>query len=566
MKHLHKLKIAFALLLVILSSCSEEFINKPIQPGTESDASFRKTADGLLFTLYASYSVLSGNYWYQYHLNRLVLGNYRSDDAFAGGEDDNDGVSDYAVNEFNIFSTNNIFEEYWRTCFIGVHYANAVIEYAPLAIKTANEADKERIARYVGEAKCLRAFFYFELVKEFGDLPLVLDATSQSLRPRTPRLEIYDQIEIDLLDAAKVLPKANTISEAEKGRVSSGTALAVLAKAYIFRASIDQDPSKYHALSYETAKKVIESGQFTLVSTYDALWKQSGDFSTEAIIEGGQPAEDGQGDIGYPGVFTGPRYYYLNDSVTENGLLIKSPASAYGWGKNTPTQDFVNAFEKGDHRKNWTIYEQGDSANSGSSKDNERFTMRLICFNHSASGYYLRKLDPNGYPFKGQNHLNLKYYRYADLILIGAEAANEIGKTEDALAWLELVRARARNTKPAPNHEKDVISGAPVVIKSAGKDELRKLIHNERRVELGLEDHRYYDLVRWDGKNGFDWKTTIEEARKVVGPNYQIDSDAKSGQSRKPYLVIVEEKHKLGPVPDAEIRTSGNTLTQNAGY
>jgi starch-binding outer membrane protein, SusD/RagB family len=551
--------LAFSLVFVF--ACTEEFIDKPIQPGTESDASFRKTADGLQYTLNASYSVLSGNYWYQYHLNRLVLGNYRSDDAQAGGEDENDGIADYAVSDFNIFSTNSIFQEFWRTCYIGVHYANAVIEFAPAALENASVADAARINRYVAEAKTLRGFFYFELVKEYGDLPLVLDATSQSLRPRTNRLAIYDQIEKDLLEAAEVLPAANTIAAAEKGRMSSGSALAILAKAYIFRASLEQ-PEKYFNLSYETAKKVISSGQFALMPTYDALWKQSGDFSSEAIVEGGQPAEDGKGDIGYPGVFTGPRYYYN----LVNGQLVKGSASAYGWGKNTPTQDFVDAFEKGDPRLNWTVYMQGDSANSGSSKPSEKFKMRLICFDHSATGYYLRKLDPNGYPYNGQNHLNLKYYRYADLILIGAEAANEVGKTGDALAWLELVRARARKTRAARNHENDVIPGVPVQITAGSQDELRTIIRNERRVELGLEDHRFYDLVRWDGTGGFNWKLAIEQAQRKVGPNYQIDSDDKSGQPRKPHVVIVESKHKLGPIPDVEIRTSGNTLSQNEGY
>jgi len=243
--------LAFSLVFVF--ACTEEFIDKPIQPGTESDASFRKTADGLQYTLNASYSVLSGNYWYQYHLNRLVLGNYRSDDAQAGGEDENDGIADYAVSDFNIFSTNSIFQEFWRTCYIGVHYANAVIEFAPAALENASVADAERINRYVAEAKTLRGYFYFELVKEYGDLPMVLDATSQSLRPRTNRLAIYDQIEKDLLEAAEVLPAANTIAAAEKGRMSSGSALAILAKAYIFRASLEQ-PEKYFNLSYETAK------------------------------------------------------------------------------------------------------------------------------------------------------------------------------------------------------------------------------------------------------------------------------------------------------------------------
>ena len=558
------LKALVFTILITFGACTDEFIDKPIQPGTESDASFRKTPDGLLYTVNASYAPLFSTWWMGYSLNRTVLGNLKSDDAQKGAESADDDLTEQAINDFNIFSTNNVVKEFWRIAYVGVHYANAVIESAPSALSEATQADAALINNYVGEAKCLRAFYYFELVKEFGDLPLLLSATSQALIPRSGRLLVYDQIQKDLTEASQVLLPANKLAPANKGRMSSGAALALLAKVYAFRASLEPvKANEYFTLAHQTAKKVIDSKQFTLLPTYNAVWKQTGDFSSEGIIEGGQPdATVSYTDGSYFGIYQAPRYYYTGKK-NANGLNIKGPASAYGWGFITPTQDFVDAFEKGDPRLNWSVFVQGDSCNVGVSS---KKINQLICFDHSPTGYYLRKYVPDGYPVNGALHLNIKYFRYSDLILIGAEAANEIGNSGDALAWLEIVRDRARKTPAAPYHAADKIAGVPVQITETNKDELRKIIQNERRVELGIEDHRFYDLVRWDGQNGFSMKVAIETGQFKTGPNYQIDSDEKSGTPRKPHLVLVEPKHKLSPIPDVEIKTSGNSLTQNEGY
>ncbi len=548
-------------LLVVLSTaaCTEEFITKPIQPGTESEASFRKTADGIFYTLNASYAPLSGSWWIRYPEGRYRVATFRGDEAQVGGEGLGQNVPERAISDYNIFSTNSQFYEFWRICYVGVHYANAVIEYAPTALENATPSDAARINNYVAEAKVLRAYWYFDLVKNFGDVPLLLSATEQQLLPRTNRLLLYDQMQKDLTEAAAVLVTADKLAAADKGRMNNGTALALLAKVYIFRASLESE-NEYFTKAYQTAKAVIDSKQFALLSSYDAVWKISGNYSTENIIEGGTPAANANGDVGDFGKYFAPRYYFTSKVAGLN----KKGGTAYGYGFLVPTQDFVNSFETGDPRKNWTILQQGDSANCGVLN---KSTMQMICFDHSETGYYLKKYVPEGYPYGGNNHLNVKHYRYADLILLGAEAANEIGQTTDALAWLELVRARARNTAAAPNHSADKVAGAPIQITETNKNTLRTIIQRERKVELGLEDHRFYDLVRWDGKNGFDFKVQIQNAQAVVGPNYQISSDANiSGKPRVSHVVTVEAKHKLLPIPDIEIKTSGNTLSQNEGY
>jgi starch-binding outer membrane protein, SusD/RagB family len=551
--------ILFITCLLIFAGCSKDFIDKPVQPGTQSDVSFRKTAQGLLYTLNTAYSPLAGSQWQQYPLNWMILGEHRSDDSQAGGEDENDDVPAHAVNDFNIYSTNGVFSDLWRTCYNGIHYANAVVYSAPGALELATPADAILINKYVGEAKCMRAYYYFDLVRQFGDLPLVLDA-SLTFRPRTDRLLIYDQIEKDLTEAAAALPKATELKPEDKGRMNNGSALAILAKVYLFRASIETDKATdYYTKAYETAKQVIDSKQFKLLSTYDAIWRNTGDFSTEGIVEGGQPVPAATTSAAsyWFGIYQSPRYYYALGTRTK-------ASSTYGWGFNCPTQDFVNAFETGDPRLHWTVFFAGDSAVQGNTKS----IKQAICFDNSKTGYYLRKYTPEYSRTSMENPLNIKYYRYSDLLLVGAEAANEINKQTDALDWLEQVRARARNTRPEQNHRlaPDYVAGVPVMITTTDQGQLRDIIRHERRIELGMEAHRFYDLVRWDGTFGFDWKTTIQGAQLIPGPNYQIDNDDKSGLPRTGRVVVVEGRHKLSPVPDGEIKASSNTLSQNPGY
>lgn len=554
-KFLNSKMLLFSL-VVFFSSCNDEFITKEIEYGTQSDVSFRKTLNGLLYTLNASYSPLGGEYWQQYPLNWHIAGEYRTDNAHAGGADENDGVNDHAINDFNIYSTNRIFSEYWRNAYTGIHYANAVI-ISESGAKSANPllADQKTIDRYVAEAKCMRAYYYCDLVKQFGGVPILLDL-STVFRKRSSVLEVYDQIEKDLNEAVAVLPKRTELTNNEKGRMNSGSALAILAKAYLFRASVDVDnEQKYFNLAYQTAKNLINSNQFSLMSTFDKIWQNTGDFSTEGIVEGGQPVFGEKAT--YSSWFSThqcPRAYYKLGTKTRVD-------SEWGWGRNQPTQDLVNTFEKGDTRLYWSVFAQKDSSASG----NKSSIKLRICFNHSTSGFYSRKYAHEKYQ-GSNNSLNIKYYRYSDLILVGAEAANEVGQTTDALNWLELIRSRARNTPPATNHKKDQIIGVPIVVSETNKDLLREIIRHERRVELAMEGHRFYDLVRWDGKYGFDWKTVVQTAQAIGGPRYESDDVLPSGAPRFGRTVIVEDKHKLSPIPDTELKSTNNELSQNPGY
>lgn len=550
----------YLILIVVLTitACSEDFINKPLQPGgVLDDAGFRRTADGLDKTLLVAYSPLCESSYQDYVLSRLSLST-RGDELCAGGDNLADQVSQYAIYNFSIFSTNFIFENFWKSCYAAIHYANAVIVSAPEALKIATDSNKIIINRLVGEAKCLRAYFYFDLVREYGDLPLILDMSTNSVQ-RTDRLIIYKQIEKDLEEAMLVLPSNKDITPENKGRMSSSAAQAILAKVYLFRASVEPaKANEYYTKAYNTAKQVIDDNQYSLLPKFSDLWTNAGDFSNEGIVEGGQPSESWNESGTYRfkvdvSFYVNPRYYFLS----KNGGNIET-RSGYGNGLLTPMHDLVNAFQKGDPRKNYTVFEQGDSSvlwTNAVVKRRER-----ISFQHSTTGYYMRKYSPEKYPKNGMNSLNFKFYRYADLLLIGAEAANEIGKTTDALVWLEMVRSRARNTPAQINHEKDVIAGVPVVCNTTDAALLRDTIRHERRVELATEGHRFHDLIRWDG-HFFNWIEVVKKAHLVGGPPYQLNNVPRLGDE-----VLIDEKHKLSPIPLSEIKSSSYTMKQNAGY
>lgn len=558
----------FALVLVAaLNSCSEEeFLNYPYQEGTESDVQFRTTMEGISYTLNAAYAFMGGDFWSQYPLNKYLLGNYKSDDVQAGGGGLSDGVNEYAINEFNIFSKNSVIWEFWRGCYNGIHYANMVIVSGQSPDHQHTPDEQALLNRYIGEALCLRAYYYFDLVREFGDVPLVINEDN-SLRGRESSLVVYQQIERDLLEAEGLMNiRADELPAADKGRMSSGAARALLAKVYLFWASMEPaKANEYFQKSYNAAKDVITSGQFTLLPSYGAIWDETGNFSSESIIESGQPDKDVV-NVNISSGFTraySPRYMF-----TTNSFGVIKEEGAFGWGKMTPTQDFVNAFENGDPRLYYSVYAEGDSCNV-----NAQNIYKRVSFSYSNTGYYYKKYDPLALSASEGSGLNVKYFRYADLVLVGAEAANEVGQTADALTWLELIRNRARNTPAAKDRAADKIAGVPLQITETNKLALRDIIRNERRVELGIEAHRFYDLVRWDGVDGFNWAETIKAAQLVTGPNYMtISADKKSlvlsDIQRLPVNItsIDRQKHKVGPIPYNDIVLSNGTLVQTPGY
>lgn len=544
-------------------SCDKDILEIPTPPGVQTDVTVYKTVDGINHLLNQAYSAYGEYFSMHFPIGYFSLGSIRSDDAWAGGEYNESAVR-HDANEFRLFSDNSLLNDIWNQAYLSIRYCNVIIDNAHFAIES-NPTEEGTVLNRVAQARVLRAWGYFMLARTFGDVPLLLTAGVLEYIPRNPVTDVYKQAIDDLNEAIESddLLRKNEIPNEFQGMVSLGTAYAFLAKTYMYLASEDKANEQDHFQSaYNAAKTLIESGEFQLLSDYSELWKLDTKFSSESILEIGYPNTD-QDKLHHHWYATLLRPRYMYTSGTRDFQAIDANR---GWGFNTPTQDFVNSFEAGDPRLNWTVWMQGDST-TGLSEDGLKHE---ICFYASRTGYYYRKTTIDEWYNTLKSFINFKIYRYADLLLIGAEAANEVGQTADALTWLNMVRERARNTPAAYDHEADKIEGVPADITVSDQAQLRDIIRHERRVELGCEGERFFDLARWHGTHGYDLKEIIENAYAVPGPDYSLTSNAPPAASEAPRSgldVIVEiPKHLVAPIPRGEIELSQGNLTQNPGY
>ncbi len=557
-------KIILLALVFGICSCSKDILEKPVQPGSLSDVALYRTVNGhehLLNTAIMSLGEYFDNSRH-FPMAYLTLGSIRSDDAWSGI-----GVVDdwfaFDVNENDIFAENMYVEAMYKSHYLSLRYCNLIINNAHYAIEeNPGEESIERIDNLVAQAKALRAFNYLYLTRAYGDLVIILNSSIVK-KPRSSSEEVYEQVFKDLDEAISsgALKKRTELPNSELGQITLGAARAFLTKAYMHYAAEDPENAMDHFTNaYNTAKALIESGEYDLLPTYDQLWQYDSKFREESIFEIGYPEPD-ENYLQHHWWASWMRPLYIYKKGTREFV---GTDSYRGWGHNTPSQDFVNSFETGDPRLHWSVWFQGDSTAGLSEGDD----LREICFVASESGYYFRKTTPEKYYPTLKSFLGFKLIRYADILLLGAEAANEIGQTADALSWLELVRARARNTSAARNHEDDVIDGVPVEITTGNQAELRNIIRQERRIELGGEGERFYDLKRWHGTHGYDIKKIIEDAAKVVGPDYLITTNSDlSGKPREPKSVIMDlPKDLLLPIPQDEININNGIIKQNQGF
>ncbi len=397
-----------------------------------------------------------------------VLGDVASDDAVKGGLAGDQADIDQ-INNFNILTTNSAVESVWGRYYDGIAKANFVVQGLPADNKTVADADKATI---VAQAKFLRAYYYFMLTINYGDIPLRLQvATADNLgSPAVPQTQIYAQIEKDCTEAAAALPTAWTGTNF--GRATKGAALSLLAKAYLFE-------QKY-ALAASTAQQVEALGIYDLTAKFTDNFTAGTKNNKEVIFSilhtAGLSPKQGNG---------------LNQAFAPRGALN-------GYGFFLPTQSLVDNFEKSttgtvDPRLDYTV------GRAGHPYFDSQFDPSW-----TATGYLTKKqiqpLSEIPTSTKGDGNLNVEAIRFADVLLIEAEALNEAGNSAAALVPLNKIRKRARESYLNDN----TLSGAGTVpagllpdITTTNQTQLRDLIRRERRSELALEFGRFYDLIRY---------------------------------------------------------------------
>jgi len=430
-----------------------------------------------------------------------VIGDIASDNSVTGGENATDEVGLQQIDDYTIVSNNSYLTESWKDCYEGINRANYLQENKGKLNFTGKEA-------LYGQVYFLRAYYYFELVKLFGDVPLFTDhrlTVSDSKKyQRAPKADVYKQIETDLTNAIAVLPVTNT----EKGRVTKYAAQALLGKVYLYENKFDA--------SAAMLENVISNGAFSLVPNFGDIFLQAGENGSESVFEiqysNGSPFYD----------WTNPGRGQGNLGVQVCGIRNLTGSSPYasGWSTNLPTQDLAKAFTTGDKRKDVTILdiEAYKTANPGLN-----ITYQVAPYKNT--GLYNQKYLPRKGETSGQVELNYlnnnRTIRYADVLLMAAEANNRASSPNDtkALSYINKVRQRAFGDA---NHN---LTGTGATLTQA--------IWAERRLELAMEGDRFFDLVR-----------TGQAATKITG--------FKTG------------RNEVFPIPQQEIDISG--LNQNPGY
>ena len=388
------------MLLSLIISCSDDFIDVPSNdPNSEE---FFNTEEDYQRALIGAYDMLHSTY-----LN-VLLGEIASDNTLAGGESANDVPGIQQVDDMIHTSENIQLRDIWGWMYAGVNRANFIMEFKD---KTEFTGKNE----VIGQTRFLRAYYYFELVKWFGDVPLVVDERilfgDQFNVDRTPKAQVYAQIEEDLEFAAANLPA----SQAEIGRVTKGAAQALLGKVLLYQDKFSESANVLEA--------VINTGPYSLITDYSTMFENDNENNAESVFEVQYTDLEGAG-------FGCLQCSEGNVAVGFNGIRsYTGPTFESGFSFNVPTQEVVDEFENGDNRKAVAILDiDAWAALTGATF--------VTGFEHT--GYYNRKYiarqgDLNTGDANLTNPNNYRSIRFADVLLMASEALNR-GGIDDARA------------------------------------------------------------------------------------------------------------------------------------
>ncbi|MCH2195762.1 RagB/SusD family nutrient uptake outer membrane protein [Kordia sp.] len=512
-----KKNIFLTALVVFLGfmACSDDFTTNPPE-NVEDLETFFQDEDNVEAAVIGIYDLLHLNYsrdWHSAFLVKLLPG----DDANAAGGNSSDQPQLQDIDDYtNISTANGSIESVWNNFYSTIALANLVIE-------SLNESTLSNKDRATAEAKFIRAWCYFELTTMFGDVPLRLTLPQGAADfglAKSSRADIYVQVEADLTDAIANLPEKTAL--ADEFRFSKGAAEALMGKVLVFQ-------EKYSE-SIPYFESVIGNAAHDLEPDVADVWSINSEFGVESLVELGFVSTSGRdwGNVAWGGrnesnlhiQLMGPRGDGIFD-VTGTGLLN-------GWGFNLPTAKLVNAFDAaGDtQRKSATLLTEAELIAAGGGVDPTSATGGVIWDYEGAirMKYATRSEDTSDGGVRELNYsTNFRVFRYAEVLLLAAEAYNKVG--QDGSARTELNKIRSR-------------SGLADVSTSLSGTDLFEAIVQEKFLELAHEGQRFWDLVRWG-----------RAATELAGTGYAPKND-------------------LFPIPITEIDKNGELTVadQNPGY
>ena len=520
--------LSIALILVAgLSSC-ENWLTEPSPAVTELSDYFSAGETGI-FATNGAYVPLTWEFNGVYY-SEFFIGDIMSDDALKGGQNTSEGLEAYDLDNFKTLTNNAIALEYYRTQYQGIGRCNLALQEVP-NINPDSTMTEEIQSRLIGELKFLRAMYYFRLVRLYGGVPLVdyvIDSEDKWQQPRAHIDTVYDFIEADLLDANNRLWLKSDYAAADLGRATKGAAQALLLKVNLYRHQYDEAES--------WGDSIMASGQYDLYPDYKSNFLIENENGLESVFEV-QYLEDPTSDYGEGNGFT---------RGTFTTILTRSRSSHLGggWGWDKPTQNLYDAYTEGDIRRDVTILNPSDDKIE---TPEEEIYLGSRYLNRK-TGWYDEEGEAYELDHQSRGPLNRIDIRYADVLLMYAEAACENDNLAGAKAALNRIRERADTTELKTDTTKLILKPFPYGKYTDTKDDLREAIRAERRVELAMEGHRWYDIVRWG------------IAAEVM--NAYKASETSEVQSHM--ADYVKGKHELLPIPAKEIEL--NPMKQNPNY
>lgn len=436
-----KISILITLLFAALFTSCESDLNVLPQDKLSKD-DFLSEPKYAVDVVNAAYNQMLG--FEMYSFAWIGLTSITSDDADKGSSDGDAGTDKDKLDNLAFDPSLRSFNDIWKRRYEGIYRCNEGIYYLGQV-----NLDENLKNRYIGELKFLRAMFYFDLVRCFGGVPVVVDKidfkdeelVNQVVYTRKSKQETYAQIEKDLTDAIAALPAGYDASNI--GRATKGAAQGLLSKVYMYEEKWQQ--------SFDMSGLVISSGLYDLIPDYAKVWRESEENGKESLFE--IQATLGKGVSGYTDVQSG------------------RGTPDFGWGFNSPSTNLVNAYEPGDLRKEGTIIFTGQVLWDGFQTPSVGWTNAR--YNYKA---YHSSFKESWNDNKGETAKNVRLLKYSDILLVRAEAASHIGNTDEARKEVNKIRTRA---------------GLDTLI-TVTLDQ----IYKERRLEMAMEHDRWFDLIR----------------------------------------------------------------------
>ncbi len=483
MKTIYKKLALLIAILIFVFSCQKDFLDvSPSQETPEvalSDPDVAPQLVNAIYNIFLGFN-MSSFPWYG-------IADIASDDSVKGSDPGDDGTYQKNLEEYTFTETEAAFRLLWENHYQGIARANRAIILLPDV-----DIEEDLKNRLVGEARYLRGLLYFRMVQMFGGVPIIdfiPDPNSEEdinrAFQRASVEEVYTFIEEDLNFAINNLPLKSEYAPNDLGRATKGAAQTLLGKVSLYQE--EWQPA------FDLTAAVINSGEYSLVPDYEDVWKVSTENGVESIFE-----IQGRGEA--PNSLGVNNYYASQGARGEGG---------WGWGFNVPSEDLLNAYEEGDSRKDGTIIFRGETLYDG------RFVPETVTNPRYNQKAYVDFTLENA----GGDEKNVRLSRFAEALLINAEAAFRLGMTAVAEDRLNQVRERA---------ELEPITGITILD-----------IWKERRLELAMEQDRIFDLRR---------QGRVAEVMQALG------------------YPFVEGKHELYPIPQEQIDQSGGLLVQNPGY